>query len=178
MTDKKLPLISASTARAHRASSSPGAAGCASPGRFYGPYVDVGLLAAPWFWSKRVFPCAKGPSPSNAAPPALNFAHRPLCPASARRRLQLRGITAQPCARCDGVPGRSDELQAVAAAPRWKKVANGSISSRAARIRDSGGPRSQLTADQKMTLRWLRCSRGQWSPRRRSRVAGRAVCAR
>ncbi|MCT0202298.1 excinuclease ABC subunit UvrC [Synechococcus sp. CS-603] len=118
--------------------------------RFYGPYVDVGLLRRTLFLVKRVFPLRQRPQPLYRERTCLNF-DIGRCPGVCQEKISsddyqrtLRNVAMV-------FQGRSDELQQLLRA-QMEKVAERLDFEQAARIRDQLVGLEQLTADQKMTL--------------------------
>ncbi len=118
--------------------------------RFYGPYVDVGLLRRTLFLVKRVFPLRQRPRPLYPYRTCLNHAIG-RCPGVCQEKISseeyhriLRKVAMV-------FQGRSDELQTLLT-EQMERYAERLDFEAAARIRDQLQGLDQLTADQKMSL--------------------------
>ncbi len=118
--------------------------------RFYGPYVDVGLLRRTLFLVKRVFPLRQRPQPLHRDRTCLNFdigrcpgvCQEKISPDDYQRTLRKVAMVFQ---------GRSDELL-VLLRGQMERYAERLDFEQAARVRDQLQGLEQLTADQKMAL--------------------------
>ncbi len=118
--------------------------------RFYGPYVDVGLLRRTLFLVKRVFPLRQRPQPLYRDRTCLNHAigrcpgvcQEKISPEEYQRILRKVAMVFQ---------GRSDELVDLLRA-QMERYAERLDFEQAARVRDQLQGLEELTADQKMTL--------------------------
>ncbi|MCT4364241.1 MULTISPECIES: excinuclease ABC subunit UvrC [Synechococcaceae] len=118
--------------------------------RFYGPYVDVGLLRRTLFLVKRVFPLRQRPQPLYRERTCLNF-DIGRCPGVCQEKISSEDYQRTLRKVAMVFQGRSDELQQLLRA-QMEKVAERLDFEQAARIRDQLVGLEQLTADQKMTL--------------------------
>ena len=118
--------------------------------RFYGPYVDVGLLRRTLFLVKRVFPLRQRPRPMYPDRTCLNY-NIGRCPGVCQEKVTsetyhriLRKVAMV-------FQGRSDELQTLLE-EQMERYAERLDFESAARVRDQLQGLDQLTADQKMSL--------------------------
>ena len=118
--------------------------------RFYGPYVDVGLLRRTLFLVKRVFPLRQRPRPLYPNRTCLNYSIG-RCPGVCQEKVSseeyhqiLRKVAMV-------FQGRSDELRLLLN-QQMERYAERLDFESAARIRDQLQGIDQLTADQKMSL--------------------------
>ena len=118
--------------------------------RFYGPYVDVGLLRRTLFLVKRVFPLRQRPRPLHPDRTCLNYSigrwpgvcQEKITSEDYHRTLRKVAMVFQ---------GRSDELQRLLD-EQMNRYAERLDFESAARVRDQLQGLDQLTADQKMSL--------------------------
>ena len=118
--------------------------------RFYGPYVDVGLLRRTLFLVKRVFPLRQRPRPLYADRTCLNHAIG-RCPGVCQEKISSEDYHRTLRKVAMVFQGRSDELQ-VLLNEQMKRYAERLDFESAARVRDQLQGLDQLTADQKMSL--------------------------
>ncbi|MCT0199372.1 excinuclease ABC subunit UvrC [Synechococcus sp. CS-1325] len=118
--------------------------------RFYGPYVDVGLLRRTLFLVKRVFPLRQRPQPLYRDRTCLNF-DIGRCPGVCQEKVTPEAYQQILRKVAMVFQGRSDELVQLLTA-QMEKLAGRLDFEQAARIRDQLQGLEQLTADQKMTL--------------------------
>ena len=118
--------------------------------RFYGPYVDVGLLRRTLFLVKRVFPLRQRPRPLYADRTCLNYSIG-RCPGVCQQKVSSDDYhhTLRKVAMV--FQGRSDELQTLLS-DQMTRYAERLDYESAAKIRDQLQGLDQLTADQKMSL--------------------------
>jgi excinuclease ABC subunit C len=118
--------------------------------RFYGPYVDVGLLRRTLFLVKRVFPLRQRPQPLYRDRTCLNF-DIGRCPGVCQEKVSPEAYQQILRKVAMVFQGRSDELVQLLKA-QMEKLAGRLDFEQAARVRDQLQGLEQLTADQKMTL--------------------------
>ncbi|MGC6483548.1 MAG: excinuclease ABC subunit UvrC [Synechococcus sp.] len=118
--------------------------------RFYGPYVDVGLLRRTLFLVKRVFPLRQRPRPLYADRTCLNHAIG-RCPGVCQEKISSEDYHCTLRKVAMVFQGRSDELLALLNA-QMERYAERLDFESAARVRDQLQGLDQLTADQKMSL--------------------------
>jgi len=118
--------------------------------RFYGPYVDVGLLRRTLFLVKRVFPLRQRPQPLYRDRTCLNF-DIGRCPGVCQEKVSPEAYQQILRKVAMVFQGRSDELVHLLKA-QMEKLAGRLDFEQAARVRDQLQGLEQLTADQKMTL--------------------------
>jgi len=118
--------------------------------RFYGPYVDVGLLRRTLFLVKRVFPLRQRPQPLYRDRTCLNF-DIGRCPGVCQEKVSPEAYQQILRKVAMVFQGRSDELVELLRA-QMARVADRLDFEQAARIRDQLQGLEQLTADQKMAL--------------------------
>ena len=118
--------------------------------RFYGPYVDVGLLRRTLFLVKRVFPLRQRPRPLYADRTCLNHAIG-RCPGVCQKKISSEDYHRTLRKVAMVFQGRSDELQ-VLLNEQMERYAERLDFESAARVRDQLQGLDQLTADQKMSL--------------------------
>ena len=118
--------------------------------RFYGPYVDVGLLRRTLFLVKRVFPLRQRPRPLYADRTCLNHAIG-RCPGVCQEKISSEDYHRTLRKVAMVFQGRSDELQ-VLLNEQMERYAERLDFESAARVRDQLQGLDQLTADQKMSL--------------------------
>ena len=118
--------------------------------RFYGPYVDVGLLRRTLALVKRVFPLRQRPQPLYRDRTCLNFAIG-RCPGVCQERISSEDYhrTLQKVAMV--FQGRNDELLDLLRA-QMERYAERLDFEAAARVRDQLQGLETLTADQKMSV--------------------------
>ena len=118
--------------------------------RFYGPYVDVGLLRRTLFLVKRVFPLRQRPRPMYADRTCLNFSIG-RCPGVCQEKISSEDYhrTLRKVAMVLHV--RSDALQPLLQ-EQMERYSERLDFESAARTRDQLQGLDQLTADQKMSL--------------------------
>jgi excinuclease ABC subunit C len=124
---------------------------CRSPlDRFYGPYVDVGLLRRTLALVKRVFPLRQRPQPLYRDRTCLNHAIG-RCPGVCQERISSQDYhrTLQKVAMV--FQGRNEELQALLR-EQMDRYAERLDFESAARVRDQLQGLETLTADQKMSV--------------------------
>lgn len=118
--------------------------------RFYGPYVDVGLLRRTLFLVKRVFPLRQRPRPLYADRTCLNHAIG-RCPGVCQEKISSEDYHRTLRKVAMVFQGRSDELQ-ILLNEQMERYAERLDFESAARVRDQLQGLDQLTADQKMSL--------------------------
>ena len=118
--------------------------------RFYGPYVDVGLLRRTLFLVKRVFPLRQRPRPLYADRTCLNHAIG-RCPGVCQEKISSEDYHRTLRKVAMVFQGRSDELQ-VLLNEQMERYAERLDFESAARVRDQLQGLDQLTTDQKMSL--------------------------
>ncbi len=118
--------------------------------RFYGPYVDVGLLRRTLFLVKRVFPLRQRPQPLYRDRTCLNHAIG-RCPGVCQEKISPEAYQHTLRKVAMVFQGRSDELLVLLRA-QMERYAEREDFEAAARVRDQMQGLEQLTADQKMAL--------------------------
>ena len=118
--------------------------------RFYGPYVDVGLLRRTLFLVKRVFPLRQRPQPLYRDRTCLNF-DIGRCPGVCQEKVSPEAYQQILRKVAMVFQGRSDELLDLLNAQMLRYAEREDFEA-AARVRDQMQGLEQLTADQKMTL--------------------------
>ncbi|MEB3322919.1 MAG: excinuclease ABC subunit UvrC, partial [Synechococcaceae cyanobacterium] len=118
--------------------------------RFYGPYVDVGLLRRTLGLVKRVFPLRQRPLPLHRDRTCLNY-DIGRCPGVCQERISSDDYHRTLRKVAMVFQGRNDELLALLAA-QMERCAERLDFEAAARVRDQIQGLQQLTADQKMSL--------------------------
>ena len=118
--------------------------------RFYGPYVDVGLLRRTLFLVKRVFPLRQRPRPLYPDRTCLNHAIG-RCPGVCQEKISSEDYHRTLRKVAMVFQGRSDELQTLLN-EQMERYAERLDFESAARVRDQLQGLDQLTADQKMSL--------------------------
>ena len=118
--------------------------------RFYGPYVDVGLLRRTLFLVKRVFPLRQRPRPLHPDRTCLNYSIG-RCPGVCQEKISSEDYHRTLRKVAMVFQGRSDELQRLLA-EQMERYAERLDFEAAARVRDQLQGLDQLTADQKMSL--------------------------
>ncbi len=118
--------------------------------RFYGPYVDVGLLRRTLFLVKRVFPLRQRPQPLYRDRTCLNH-EIGRCPGVCQQKISSDDYQSTLRRVAMVFQGRSDELVDLLRA-QMERYAERLDFEQAARVRDQLQGLEQLTADQKMTL--------------------------
>lgn len=118
--------------------------------RFYGPYVDVGLLRRTFFLVKRVFPLRQRPQPLYRDRTCLNF-DIGRCPGVCQEKISPEAYQQTLRKVAMVFQGRSDELLDLLRA-QMQRYAEREDYEAAARVRDQLQGLEQLTAEQKMTL--------------------------
>ena len=118
--------------------------------RFYGPYVDVGLLRRTLFLVKRVFPLRQRPKPLYPDRPCLNQSIG-RCPGVCQEMISSEDYHRTLRKVAMVFQGRSDELQ-ILLQQQMERYAERLDYESAARVRDQLQGLDQLTADQKMSL--------------------------
>ena len=118
--------------------------------RFYGPYVDVGLLRRTLFLVKRVFPLRQRPRPLYPDRTCLNHAIG-RCPGVCQEKISSEDYHRTLRKVAMVFQGRSDELQSLLT-EQMERYAERLDFESAARVRDQLQGLDQLTADQKMSL--------------------------
>ena len=118
--------------------------------RFYGPYVDVGLLRRTLFLVKRVFPLRQRPRPLHPDRTCLNFSIG-RCPGVCQDMITSQDYHRTLRKVAMVFQGRSDELQKLLE-QQMERYAERLDFESAARVRDQLQGLDQLTADQKMSL--------------------------
>ena len=118
--------------------------------RFYGPYVDVGLLRRTLFLVKRVFPLRQRPRPLHQDRTCLNY-NIGRCPGVCQEMISSDDYHRTLRKVAMVFQGRSDELQHLLQ-EQMQKYADRTDYESAARVRDQLQGLDQLTADQKMSL--------------------------
>jgi excinuclease ABC subunit C len=118
--------------------------------RFYGPYVDVGLLRRTLFLVKRVFPLRQRPRPLHQDRTCLNYSIG-RCPGVCQEMISSDDYHRTLRKVAMVFQGRSDELQHLLQ-EQMQKYADRTDYESAARVRDQLHGLDQLTADQKMSL--------------------------
>ena len=118
--------------------------------RFYGPYVDVGLLRRTLFLVKRVFPLRQRPRPLHQDRTCLNHSIG-RCPGVCQEMISSEDYHRTLRKVAMVFQGRSDELQHLLA-EQMERYAERLDFESAARVRDQLQGLDQLTADQKMSL--------------------------
>jgi excinuclease ABC subunit C len=118
--------------------------------RFYGPYVDVGLLRRTLFLVKRVFPLRQRPRPLHQDRTCLNYSIG-RCPGVCQEKISSDDYHQTLRKVAMVFQGRSDELQNLLQ-EQMQKYADRTDYESAARVRDQLQGLDQLTADQKMSL--------------------------
>ena len=118
--------------------------------RFYGPYVDVGLLRRTLFLVKRVFPLRQRPKPLYPDRPCLNQSIG-RCPGVCQEMISSEDYHRTLRKVAMVFQGRSDELQ-ILLQKQMERYAERLDYESAARVRDQLQGLDQLTADQKMSL--------------------------
>ena len=118
--------------------------------RFYGPYVDVGLLRRTLFLVKRVFPLRQRPRPLHQDRTCVNYSIG-RCPGVCQEMISSDDYHRTLRKVAMVFQGRSDELQHLLQ-EQMQKYADRTDYESAARVRDQLHGLDQLTADQKMSL--------------------------
>lgn len=118
--------------------------------RFYGPYVDVGLLRRTFFLVKRVFPLRQRPQPLYRDRTCLNF-DIGRCPGVCQEKISPEAYQQTLRKVAMVFQGRSDELLDLLRAQMGRYAEREDFEA-AARVRDQLQGLEQLTAEQKMTL--------------------------
>jgi excinuclease ABC subunit C len=118
--------------------------------RFYGPYVDVGLLRRTFFLVKRVFPLRQRPQPLYRDRTCLNF-DIGRCPGVCQEKVSPEAYQQILRKVAMVFQGRSDELLELLRG-QMGRYAEREDYEAAARVRDQLQGLEQLTAEQKMTL--------------------------
>ncbi len=118
--------------------------------RFYGPYVDVGLLRRTLFLVKRVFPLRQRPRPLYPNRTCLNYSIG-RCPGVCQEKVSSEDYHQILRKVAMVFQGRSDELRSLLN-QQMERYAERLDFESAARIRDQLQGIDQLTADQKMSL--------------------------
>ena len=118
--------------------------------RFYGPYVDVGLLRRTLFLVKRVFPLRQRPRPLYPNRTCLNYSIG-RCPGVCQEKVSSEDYHQTLRKVAMVFQGRSDELRQLLN-QQMERYAERLDFESAARIRDQLQGIDQLTADQKMSL--------------------------
>ncbi len=118
--------------------------------RFYGPYVDVGLLRRTLFLVKRVFPLRQRPRPLYPNRTCLNYSIG-RCPGVCQEKVSSEDYHQILRKVAMVFQGRSDELRQLLN-QQMERYAERLDFESAARIRDQLQGIDQLTADQKMSL--------------------------
>ena len=118
--------------------------------RFYGPYVDVGLLRRTLFLVKRVFPLRQRPRPLHPDRTCLNYSIG-RCPGVCQQMISSEDYHRTLRKVAMVFQGRSDELQRLLE-EQMDRYAERLDFEAAARVRDQLKGLDQLTADQKMSL--------------------------
>ena len=118
--------------------------------RFYGPYVDVGLLRRTLFLVKRVFPLRQRPRPMYPDRTCLNYSIG-RCPGVCQEIISSEDYHRTLRKVAMVFQGRSDELQQLLQ-EQMERYAERMDYESAARVRDQLQGLDQLTADQKMSL--------------------------
>ena len=118
--------------------------------RFYGPYVDVGLLRRTLFLVKRVFPLRQRPRALHQDRTCLNYSIG-RCPGVCQEKISSDDYHRTLRKVAMVFQGRSDELQNLLQ-EQMQKYADRTDYESAARVRDQLQGLDQLTADQKMSL--------------------------
>ena len=118
--------------------------------RFYGPYVDVGLLRRTLFLVKRVFPLRQRPRPLHPDRTCLNYSIG-RCPGVCQELISSDDYHRTLRKVAMVFQGRSDELQHLLEKQMQRYAVRMDYES-AARVRDQLQGLDQLTADQKMSL--------------------------
>ena len=118
--------------------------------RFYGPYVDVGLLRRTLFLVKRVFPLRQRPRPLYPDRTCLNYSIG-RCPGVCQEKVSSEDYHQILRKVAMVFQGRSDELRQLLN-QQMERYAERLDFESAARIRDQLQGIDQLTADQKMSL--------------------------
>ncbi|MBC8169136.1 MAG: excinuclease ABC subunit UvrC [Synechococcus sp.] len=118
--------------------------------RFYGPYVDVGLLRRTLFLVKRVFPLRQRPRPLYPNRTCLNYSIG-RCPGVCQEKVSSEDYHQILRKVAMVFQGRSDELRQLLN-QQMERYAERLDFESAARLRDQLQGIDQLTADQKMSL--------------------------
>ena len=118
--------------------------------RFYGPYVDVGLLRRTLFLVKRVFPLRQRPRPLYPDRTCLNYSIG-RCPGVCQEKVSSEDYHQILRKVAMVFQGRSDELRQLLN-QQMERYSERLDFESAARIRDQLQGIDQLTADQKMSL--------------------------
>ena len=118
--------------------------------RFYGPYVDVGLLRRTLFLVKRVFPLRQRPRPLHPNRTCLNYSIG-RCPGVCQEKVSSEDYHQTLRKVAMVFQGRSDELRKLLN-QQMERYAERLDFESAARLRDQLQGIDQLTADQKMSL--------------------------
>ena len=118
--------------------------------RFYGPYVDVGLLRRTLFLVKRVFPLRQRPRPLHPNRTCLNYSIG-RCPGVCQEKVSSEDYHQILRKVAMVFQGRSDELRQLLN-QQMERYAERLDFESAARLRDQLQGIDQLTADQKMSL--------------------------
>jgi excinuclease ABC subunit C len=118
--------------------------------RFYGPYVDVGLLRRTLALVKRVFPLRQRPLPLHRDRTCLNY-DIGRCPGVCQQKISSDDYHRTLRKVAMVFQGRNDELLALLA-EQMAKYAERLDFEAAARVRDQLQGLESLTADQKMSL--------------------------
>ena len=118
--------------------------------RFYGPYVDVGLLRRTLFLVKRVFPLRQRPRPLHPNRTCLNYSIG-RCPGVCQEKVSSEDYHQTLRKVAMVFQGRSDELRQLLN-HQMERYAERLDFESAARLRDQLQGIDQLTADQKMSL--------------------------
>ena len=125
--------------------------------RFYGPYVDVGLLRNTLALVKRTFPLRQRPQPLYRDRTCLNF-HIGRCPGVCQQRISAEDYRATLKAVAMVFQGRNEELRALLG-EQMIRAAQCLDFEKAARIRDQLQGLDHLTARHKVSLPDDRLSR-------------------
>ena len=125
--------------------------------RFYGPYVDVGLLRTTLALVKRAFPLRQRPQPLYRDRTCLNF-DIGRCPGVCQQRISPEDYRATLRNAAMVFQGRNEELRALLREQMIRHAERLDFE-KAARIRDQLQGLDQLTAHQKMSLSDDRLSR-------------------
>jgi excinuclease ABC subunit C len=118
--------------------------------RFYGPYVDVGLLRRTLFLVKRVFPLRQRPRPLHRDRTCLNY-DIGRCPGVCQARISPEDYRTILAKVAMVFQGRSDELVDLLRQQMERCAARLDFEA-AARVRDQIRGLEQLTASQKMSV--------------------------
>ncbi|CAI8155516.1 MAG: UvrABC system protein C [Prochlorococcus marinus str. MIT 9215] len=118
--------------------------------RFYGPYVDVGLLRKTLFLVKRVFPLRQRPRPLHQDRTCLNFSIG-RCPGVCQQKISSKDYHHILRKVAMVFQGRSDELNELLNQQMYRYSERMDFES-AAKVRDQIKGIDQLTEDQKMSI--------------------------